>query len=108
MVLQFCPVCKSLLQLRDEDGKVILYCNCGFIRRAGVELSSSETRDNHFRGDGVIKDEDKSVGIDYICKKCGYDKAELIDLGERNTNENQVFLYKCLKCQHSERKSSSF
>ena len=42
MVLQFCPVCRNLLQLKEEHGKIIGFCSCGFKRMSGVEISLSE------------------------------------------------------------------
>jgi len=101
-MLQFCPVCKSLLQLRNEDGKNILFCSCGF-KRYNFDLETSDKGKNKFRGEGVAKDNNE-WGVDFICKKCGFKKAELIDLGERATNENGVYIFKCLRCGYSERK----
>jgi len=43
--MEFCPVCKSLLLIKEENGKNIGYCSCGFKRMSGVEISSSETND---------------------------------------------------------------
>lgn len=103
MALQFCPVCRALLQVREEDGINIAFCNCGFMRK-GVDLSSVDKGVSKFRGEGVSSSDPTDEGVDFICNKCGYNKAELIDLGERNTNENGVSMYKCLKCGHSERK----
>lgn len=65
-------------------------------------MESSDKSENKIIGEGVANDNIHEGEI-HICKKCGYDKAELIDLGERNTNENGVYIFKCLKCGHSER-----
>lgn len=103
MVLQFCPVCKALLNINFENGSNIATCRCGFSRKNGLDLTSVDKGARELRGEGVISSQGIVEGIDFVCKKCGYNKAELIDLGERNTNENGVSLYRCLKCGHNER-----
>jgi len=101
MNLQFCPVCRALLLLKDEGGKTILYCNCGF-RRYNFDLESTDKTINNLRGEGIIKEEIEEGNM-HICKKCGCNKAEIIDLGERNTNESGVYIFKCLSCGNTER-----
>lgn len=62
MSIQFCPVCGKILQLKDENGKSIGVCNCGFKRMSGYELSASEKGEDKVItiGQGVIeKDEFK-------------------------------------------------
>jgi len=54
-MLNFCPVCKSLLSVKKEGGKVIGYCSCGFRRESGVEISSSEINKNKVDEAAVIK-----------------------------------------------------
>ncbi len=104
-MINFCPVCKSLLQIKEENGKNILFCNCGF-KRYNFELESIDKTSSNVRGEGVINEE-IGEGNMHICKKCGFDKAEIIDLGERDTNESGVYIYKCLKCRHCERESAN-
>ncbi|MDD5193770.1 MAG: hypothetical protein PHF67_04270 [Candidatus Nanoarchaeia archaeon] len=73
MALQFCPVCKNLLQLKEENGKTIGFCSCGFKRMAGVEISLSEKNNANEKGQGIIKKEDYEEEI----KKLTYeDKKE--------------------------------
>ena len=57
-MIQFCPVCKKILQLKEENGKNIGFCSCGFKRTSGYELSTSEKGENKIVavGEGVIKD----------------------------------------------------
>jgi len=37
------------------------------------------------------------------CSKCGYGKAEVIDLGAQYSDENNLILLRCGKCGWSER-----
>ncbi len=101
MKIQFCPVCKALLQIKEENGKTILFCNCGF-KRYNFDMESVDKTAHNLIGEGVIKEE-IGEGNQHICKKCGCDKAEIIDLGERDTNESGVYIFKCQKCGYSER-----
>ncbi|MDP2925496.1 MAG: hypothetical protein Q8N99_03935 [Nanoarchaeota archaeon] len=106
MVLEFCPVCKSLLKLKEENGKTIGYCSCGFKRTSGIDLSSvDKEKKSTIRAGGVISNQDNIEGFDHICKKCSHDKAEVMDLGENSTNESNIYLYRCLKCGNIERQS---
>jgi hypothetical protein len=74
MVLQFCPICKNLLQLKEENGKTIGFCKCGFKRTAGVEICLIEKNKIDEKGQGVIeKDEFK----DDVNKLTYNDKKEM-------------------------------
>jgi DNA-directed RNA polymerase subunit M/transcription elongation factor TFIIS len=102
MVLEFCPVCKGLLQLKEENGRIIGWCTCGFKRMQGIELSSVDKNDmdNMKSGEGIVSDKNIGESINKICKKCGYDKAEVAELQSR---ESAIFIYTCLKCKSVER-----
>src|SRR4030042_5073806 len=103
-MLNFCPVCKSLLSVRKERDKVIGYCSCGFKRDSGVEISSSETNKNKVDEAGVIK-ENINEGFLHKCSKCGWGHAELSELGEILNSEASVCLYTCKKCRHEDRET---
>jgi len=49
--------------------------------------------------------EDKNIFANYhnVCKKCGYDKAQILDLGVFYSDEDNLILLKCGKCGFSER-----
>ena len=40
---------------------------------------------------------------DHKCKKCGFSKAQIIDMGIFYSDEDQLILLKCGKCGYSER-----
>ena len=63
MNLEFCPVCKKLLQIKNENGKNIGFCSCGFKRTSGIELTSSEKGDDKVVkvGEGVMEDNRKKI-----------------------------------------------
>jgi hypothetical protein len=41
-MIQFCPVCGKILQLKEVNGKNIGVCSCGFKRMSGYDLDVSE------------------------------------------------------------------
>jgi DNA-directed RNA polymerase subunit M/transcription elongation factor TFIIS len=106
MAIQFCPVCKNLLQFKEEKGKNIAYCNCGFKRKEGFELTSVDKIEekSEKRGEGVAKNQD-FIGVEHKCKKCGGESADVMELGERLTNESNVYLFRCQKCGTISRES---
>lgn len=71
MNLQFCPVCRRLLQIVNENGKNIGICECGFKRTSGVELNSEEKIENKSIGKGFVNEDTRET------KKLSYeDKKE--------------------------------
>ena len=73
-MIQFCPVCGKILQIKEENGKNIGFCTCGFKRNSGYDLSASEKGEDTLAavGAGVIKAEKNEI------KKLTYeDKKEM-------------------------------
>jgi len=54
-------------------------------------------------GEGFVKDKNIFATYNHKCPKCGYDKAEIIDLGLFYSDENNIYLLKCGNCGYSER-----
>lgn len=52
---------------------------------------------------GIVKGKNKLATYKHKCKKCGYGKSEVIDLGASYSDENNTYLLKCGKCGYSER-----
>jgi DNA-directed RNA polymerase subunit M/transcription elongation factor TFIIS len=104
-MIQFCPVCKKLLEIKTENERNIFICNCGFKRILGVELSSVEISANISKGEGIITENNLSEGITHICKKCGNNQAEIISVGAKIAEEANLCIFRCLKCNHRERES---
>ena len=55
------------------------------------------------RGRGIVKDKDVFADYNHKCKKCGYEKAEVMDLGTQYSDENELIMLKCGKCSYTER-----
>lgn len=105
MNLKFCPKCKTLLSPRQTNKELFLKCRkCGFSKKLErYRLTASEKIKPKLRGKGVIDDKNILATYKHKCKKCGYDKAQVLDLGIFYSDEDNLILLKCGKCGYSER-----
>ncbi|MEK6860203.1 MAG: hypothetical protein AABX54_05305 [Nanoarchaeota archaeon] len=71
-MIQFCPVCGKILQIKEENEKNIGFCICGFKRMSGYELGASEKGNNKVTstGEGVIKENKEDI------KKLSYEEKK--------------------------------
>jgi len=98
--MKFCEICKGML-IPTQDGK--LKCNnCGCITTG--EITSSESiKEKPERQKGVVKgDENIFATYDHVCKKCGYNKAQIVERQPYITDEDTLIYLKCGKCGFSE------
>lgn len=101
----FCEKCGKILDIVRSRGKIFGLCGCGFASEVkGVEFSEKIPKKEEI-GEGVISEEDDSQGFPHICKKCGHDLCEFVDLGIHYGDESDIYLYKCKKCKHVERQA---
>lgn len=101
--MEFCPVCKNLLMLGEERGRVIGVCGCGFKRTSGISVSGEEKNQTEHNLVEVLDEKGFSKeGFFRICEKCGHDKAEASLVA---SNESEVTIFSCLKCGHKTRQS---
>lgn len=71
-----------------------------------VEKEKIRHEDTEFFEKGKIsKEGNEFATYRHKCSKCGYDKAEIIDLGAQYSDENNLVLLRCGKCGWSERVS---
>lgn len=104
MVLSFCPDCKDLLIPEVVKGKLTVRCGkCGFSKEVSEDLVTTEKPEHVEIGSGVLEDKNIYATYDHQCEKCGYDKAEVIDLGVLISDEDNLIFIKCGKCKHVER-----
>lgn len=104
-MLEFCPMCKKILQIGEWKGLSVGKCSCGFIRTSGINLEGEDKNKMEKVGSGISSFVDVgNEGFDFLCSKCGHDGADIKDLGEILGNEKSVTLFTCLKCGNAERK----
>jgi len=102
----FCPRCKSILiPKKVGENKLVVKCSrCGFFKEIkGEGLIRTDKIKRKEVGEGIVKDGNELADYDNVCKKCGYNKAQIIDMGIFYSDEDQLILLKCGRCGYSER-----
>ncbi|MAG38538.1 transcription factor S [Candidatus Woesearchaeota archaeon] len=97
----FCPKCGSLLKPKQEKGKRILFCSCGFTKKdlEGAEIKETLNK-QHKEIEVVSEDEDKMLPLmDANCPKCKHKKAYYWLVQTRAGDEPETKFLKCEKCK---------
>lgn len=106
MALRFCQRCKTI-QAPHKNNFGFFKCEkCGFVEeiKNNDSLVSSEKMISAKEvGKGVAGEENMFATYENKCKKCGFDKAQIIDVGLFYSDEDHLIMVKCGKCGHSER-----
>jgi|GEM_PF-573781 len=110
MVLKFCKKCGGILKVHQIDkGKYYLVCdNCPdfelVVTKSNPEITSKEKIEKEeIKGEGVSSDKNILATYKHKCSKCGYDKAQILDLGIFYSDEDNLIMLKCGKCGFCER-----
>ena len=107
MSLSFCPKCNNILIPEKIKGE-------GFVEKCGFCGYSKEFIDKPViikekippkkrTGEKISKEENEFATYHHKCQKCGYNKAQIIDMGIFYSDEDNLILLKCGKCGWSER-----
>ena len=102
---QFCPKCGNLLIPEKIKNKFIIKCNkCEFSKEINEPLIRTEKiKHQEEKGKGIVKNKNLFATYPFKCKKCGYDKAEIIDQGVKYSDEESEILFQCGDCGWTER-----
>ncbi len=107
MTLKFCPECKSILIPYREGDKFVFKCgHCDYSRTEAHSkdlITSEKGEEPEERGEGVASEKNEFATYDHECKKCGYGKAQVLDLGIFYSDEDNLILLKCGKCGFAEK-----
>ena len=105
MMLKFCQRCKSLMSPHKINGEDFLKCTqCDFTEDMDeLFLKTNEIIRKDELGKGVKDDKNIFATYSNICKKCGHDKAQILDLGIFYSDEDNLILLKCGNCGFSEK-----
>ena len=99
--MKFCPECSRII---NPNGK----CGCGYEDPSKEPAILSEKIDSVKKIEVEVVEDDSDkyrIEMKHVCKKCGYNKAEVKDLGVMVADESPVTLFTCLKCNFTERQS---
>ena len=107
MTIEFCPECENIL-IPVKFGEDEFWANCahcGFSRKvdAKSKLVEKEKILHKYQIGKVLNVENEFATYKHKCEKCGYDKAQVIDMGIFYSDEDNLILLKCGKCGWSER-----
>jgi len=73
-------------------------------KKALVEKEKFKHEDKEFFEKGKISEVgNEFADYNHKCQKCGYGKAQIIDMGLSYSDEDNLILLKCGKCGWSER-----
>ncbi|MDP3966011.1 MAG: hypothetical protein Q8Q04_00590 [archaeon] len=104
MGISFCKGCKNILPPTNSDQDFIECRNCGLKHKNKRNLISSEKIKRHpKKGEGAKSEENIYASYKHLCRKCGYEKAQIIDMGIKYSDEDNLIFLKCGKCGFSER-----
>ncbi|MEK6842257.1 MAG: hypothetical protein AABX84_00415 [Nanoarchaeota archaeon] len=78
---------------------------CDFIQNTDNSFlkTSEKIKEKKEFGNGIKDDKNEFATYPNKCKKCGYDKAQVLDLGIFYSDEDNLILLKCGNCDFSER-----
>jgi DNA-directed RNA polymerase subunit M/transcription elongation factor TFIIS len=110
MALNFCKNCGGISRIQKIEGdKSYIFCdkcqdfeiiesnnNLGMFSNEKIEKQEE-------RGKGIGSDENEFANYNHICKKCGFNKVQIIDMGIFYSDEDNLILLKCGKCGFCER-----
>ncbi|MBU2562713.1 MAG: hypothetical protein KKF68_03570 [Nanoarchaeota archaeon] len=105
MGINFCKKCGVPLELKKRGVDRVFRCKkCDSVNQAkGHVISNEKVQHEKERGTGVKKDENIFATYHHNCKKCGYDKVQVLDLGVFISDEDNLILLQCGRCGYSER-----
>lgn len=104
MVLNFCPHCNNLLIPKLGAGEKFVFCaKCGYFKEVSKYLVTKEKVGLDKKAEGIVKDENIYATYEHECEKCGWKKAQIIDMGVFVSDEDNLIFIKCGKCGYVER-----
>jgi DNA-directed RNA polymerase subunit M/transcription elongation factor TFIIS len=100
----FCKSCGQILLPQKTPYGKWLSCPSGHQQpelNQTAEIISTKNKDKTNRL-SVASDENILAVHDHACQRCGYGKAEMLEIGSFYSDEDSVVKMKCGKCGHVE------
>ena len=101
----FCASCGTLLRLQKTPYGKWMSCPNGHTQPTLQQEQPSFTEKNQHQAKTVqVADGENILAVnDHVCKRCGYGKAELIEISAAYSDEDNNYRMKCGKCGFTER-----
>ena len=96
----FCKTCGSLLVPKTTEYGKWMSCPTGHSQPELVQETETLRSKNNQQAKGVRVAESENILAvhNHTCKRCGYDKAELIEIMPSYSDEDNMFRMKCGRC----------
>jgi DNA-directed RNA polymerase subunit M/transcription elongation factor TFIIS len=101
----YCKTCGTILQPRKTAYGKWMSCPNGHSQPELVQSSEPIKFKNNQQGNIVTVHDGKNMLAvhDHSCKKCGYNKCELIEVQPFYSDEDQFLRMKCGECGYTEK-----
>lgn len=101
----FCPKCGSIMIPKNDNGKKILSCSCGYkdkeIEKATMKEEVKQDAQEIEVVDDSVDDKRLPITEDYECPKCKHGRAYFWTVQTRAGDEPETKFMKCEKCKHT-------
>lgn len=105
--MMFCPKCGSLMRPKEEKGKKILACSCGYSNKRIEQTTVKEVVQKDEKPTEVMSDEPTTLPLtEEQCPECGHEQAYWWTKQTRASDEPETKFLKCEKCKHTWRDRS--
>ncbi len=96
----FCKTCGRLLQLKTTSYGKWMACPEGHAQPELVQSAPEIKTKNLYEGKEIKVDDGTNLLAmhDHKCPKCGFDKAELMEMAPNYSDEDGIYRMKCGKC----------
>ena|SRR3989338_6202244 len=102
----FCPKCGSLLKARKEGDSKVMACSCGYSQKELVTIKLDHKQENTKI---EVKETDGFESLprtDEECPKCHHPEAYFGTQQTGPSDEPEIIIYKCVKCNHTWRNTN--
>lgn len=93
--MKFCSKCNGIM--KPYETNKLICVNCNNIEE-GTIASSTKIKEKEKKGKGFVEDNNMFADYEFVCKKCGHNKAQVIMRPAYISDENDPVYLKCGKC----------
>jgi DNA-directed RNA polymerase subunit M/transcription elongation factor TFIIS len=98
--LEICAKCGKIM--KPINGDSFKCINCGFKIKGEDLIETEKILKKKIIKEGVVKDKNIFADYPFKCRKCGFDKSEIIERPPYFSDEDSLVYLKCGKCGWTE------